>query len=382
MKKLKSCFVFILLLAIALISNVGNVNAANTYTEINSVEEIPAAFENSQSYISSTSANLKDYIGYFTGSNAGWEPRIKYLGTDPNNIANYLFCLSYHDYAPSSKVTYTKADYDTAEKMNQVRYIIENGFGGSYATYDDLKYAYYVTQLALWQLQGSNGFDISNFSTNDTVTKNAILNLVNGAKEAEMDTTKYVAKYVPTTSGYQILVPNIIYTITPDVPEDNKENEPEEPEEEVIIEKKITSVAISYKDKCTDEYVTGAKMRLVNSEKIEVRSWTSSNSKYYIDNLEPGVYTLEDITNDVSMEITVVDTTSVQNFTLVDQDMICDVEEEEKEEETITETIITEVSDIVNPQTGIVGTATVGSLLSGAVGLYIHSKKKLKDLNK
>ena len=148
MKKLKSCFVFILLLAIALISNVGNVNAANTYTEINSVEEIPAAFENSQSYISSTSANLKDYIGYFTGSNAGWEPRIKYLGTDPNNIANYLFCLSYHDYAPSSKVTYTKADYDTAEKMNQVRYIIENGFGGSYATYDDLKYAYYVTQLA------------------------------------------------------------------------------------------------------------------------------------------------------------------------------------------------------------------------------------------
>ncbi len=382
MKKLKSCFVFILLLAIALISNVGNVNAANTYTEINSVEEIPAAFENSQSYISSTSANLKDYIGYFTGSNAGWEPRIKYLGTDPNNIANYLFCLSYHDYAPSSKVTYTKADYDTAEKMNQVRYIIENGFGGSYATYDDLKYAYYVTQLALWQLQGSNGFDISNFSTNDTVTKNAILNLVNGAKEAEMDTTKYVAKYVPTTSGYQILVPNIIYTITPDVPEDNKENEPEEPEEEVIIEKKITSVAISYKDKCTDEYVTGAKMRLVNSEKIEVRSWTSSNSKYYIDNLEPGVYTLEDITNDVSMEITVVDTTSVQNFTLVDQDMVCDVEEEEKEEETITETIITEVSDIVNPQTGIVGTATVGSLLSGAVGLYIHSKKKLKDLNK
>ena len=78
--------------------------------------------------------------------------------------------------------------------MNQIRYIIENGFGGTFATYDDLKYAYYVTQLAIWQLQGSNGFDISNFYTADTTTKNAIMQLVNGAINTPMDNTKYIAK--------------------------------------------------------------------------------------------------------------------------------------------------------------------------------------------
>lgn len=385
MKNMKKFLSFILIIAVAVLANVGTANAQNSYVTINSADEIPTTFPNGQSYIPSSSANLQDYIGYFTGSNAGWEPRIKFMGTDASNIQNYLFCLSFHDLAPNSSITYTKDDYESVEKMNQVRYIIENGFGESFATYEDLKWHYYVTQLAIWQLQGMNGFDISNFDTADTVAKNAILGLVEGARNAEIDTTKYVGKYVASQSGYQMLVPAIIYNINQPVQNTPIRYYSSTPQTNNNTATNV--ITITYKD-CNNNYIVGHQLRLVDSNRVEVKSWTSSNSKYTINDLESGSYTIEDITNGTVEQIVIENTTVVQSFIMNPDDIVCslsneeNIEEQEEVEETTTETIITEISNIVNPSTGIASTVGVGSLLGGAIGLYRHSKKKLKMLRK
>ncbi len=244
MKVLKKVLIiFVLVGCIFMKSN--KVQAAIEEVSVSSYEDIPAL--ETQNYVWEQVTKMSEtdnrLLQVFTGSNEGWIPRIKFEGDDPNNIKTYIFCLSYHDLAPTPSIKYKLAYWDTLEKMNEVRYIMENGFGTqSYAdNYDKLIEDYYITQLAIWQLQGDSGYEIEN-SKIDILNNSKydqykddeesepgkayhkIKDLVEGAKDHsnrnQLNNKRMIAKFVPTGNyyGYQILTPFKIYNL-PEEPE-------------------------------------------------------------------------------------------------------------------------------------------------------------------
>ena len=354
------------------------------YATINIADEnqIPASINATYD-----SAKLKDELDYLTGDRAGWAPKLKYLkGQSANLNATYVFCLTYHTLAPKGSINYTKASYDSVTNMNRIRYIIENGFDRDYTNMDDLKYDYYITQMAIWQVQ-DNSFDISGYTPKDNfqaTVKNAIMTLANNAKNAPIDENKRVAKYVPSNSSYQIITPAVIYTI----PEESTPEVPSVPTVPTTPSDYNISVNIRYKDNCTLEYVQNARMQLLNSYNKVVESWTS-NGEHIIDGLEPGNYTIKDITNNVTKKIVVKDTEKTQVITMYAEE-ICDFEDEEKQEteqtqeteeiteetEEVVEEVTVEEESIINPQTGVIGISSLVALLGGSTGLYRYARKK------
>ena len=402
--------------------------------EVDSYESIPPL--ESQDYVWESETNMTKYdvLNIFTGDAEGWIPRIKFEGTDKNNIQTYLFCLSYHDLAPSTSVKYSLATWDTMEKMNEIRYIMEHAFGyagNKYSEdYANLVKDYYITQVAIWQLQGDYGYEVGSKRINvltdendkkynkENGTENSgeaakayqkIKELVTNAKDHTnanpINNKRMIAKFVPTNAyGYQILTPFKIYVLPEPQTEthtcekvgdlyydkngsavskedyekscftnptctykngkyyDDKGNEVTQSEYKEICEPTIEpKIKITYKDKCTNEHVGNAKMKLVkgaNCSGTAVKSWTSGTVKTFND-IEAGSYMICDTTNNYSKSIAVKRISSLQEFEMYTNPDTC--EEPAANEE--------------KPPTGVASVTLIGVVLAITVGGYIYLKK-------
>lgn len=434
MKKFKSGFILLFIMTFSMF--IGNlvVKAEIGVKNVNSYESIPPL--ESQDYVweSETKMTQYDELKIFTGDDEGWIPRIKFEGTDKDNIQTYLFCLSYHDLAPGSNVKYSLAAWDSLEKMNEIRYIMEHGFGyegADYGTGD--KYAnlvkdYYITQVAIWQLQGDYGYEIGSKRINVLTTENdqkynkdtgsdkeseaakvyqKIKDLVTNAKDHKsanpINNKRLIAKFVPTNAyGYQILTPFKIYvlpepetkthkceqvgdmyydkngsavskedyekscspnptcTYTNGKYYDDKGNEVTQSEYKEICET-TPNIKITYRDKCTNEHVGNAKMKLVKgamcSGKV-IKSWTSGQVKTF-DDIDAGNYMICDTTNNYSKSIAVKRTNSLQEFEMYTNPDTCDEPAANEEK----------------PPTGVASATLIGLVLIITVGGYIYLKK-------
>lgn len=235
----KSLFIFILIVG-CLFLNISTPLAMNAYvseeredTKLDTIKEKIPTNLGQVDYLNSSDSPI-DHLKYFTGDRAGWQPRTKYTGGDPTNIASYVFCLSHHKTAPNKSITYTRdTKLDGYTDLTNIpdewfayAYIIENGFGMDFSTeadpYATLKWQYYITSMALWQYQFETGkmdhdtgfVSIESFENNDEKTYKAITALVQGAKDLSSDKkTKFVVPYNPNNNDYQVVTPNIIYQI-------------------------------------------------------------------------------------------------------------------------------------------------------------------------
>ena len=125
----------------------------------------------------------------------------------------------------------------------------------------------------------------------------------------------------------------------------------------------LIKASISYKDKCTNKYIEKAAMKLFKGGSCSgttIKSWTSSNNAYTIDNIDAGTYTICDTTNNVHKTINIANKNETQNFEMYNNPATCD---ETKK-------------SISNPKTGVIGTITLIILISGVSILYMYSKKK------
>lgn len=436
MKKFKRGFILLFIISFSLFLGNLNVKAEIGEQQVDSYESIPPL--ESQDYIWESETNMKKYdvLKIFTGEAEGWIPRIKFEGTDKDNIYTYLFCLSYHDLAPSTKVEYSLATWDTAKKMNEIRYIMEHGFGyegADYGTGD--KYAnlvkdYYITQVAIWQLQGDYGYEVGSKRINvltdeneakynqENGTENSgdaakayqkIKELVTNAKDHTnanpINNKRMIAKFVPTNAyGYQILTPFKIYVLPEPQTEthkceqvgdlyydkngsavsqedyedsclskptctykngtyyDDKGNEVTQTEYKKICETTIEpNIKITYKDKCTNEHVGNAKMKLVKGTTCSgtvVKSWTSGQIKTF-DDIDAGNYMICDTTNNYNKSIAVRKTNSLQEFEMYTNPDTCDEPAANEEK----------------PPTGVASSTLIGLVLIITVGGYMYLKK-------
>ncbi len=244
MKKFQKLMIFVFIIGCFLINNV-KVKALNTIIEDtadNIFNRIPASYDDID-YIPSASS-APDYLGYFTGNRDGWEPRIKYIGTDRDHVQMYIFCLSFHKLAPNStSYTLDSEHFNQSsidDKYYAYAYILKHGFGYrsySSSTYSDLLWDYYITSMAIYQYQyetdeaekalmtAKNYVDIRSFE-GDAVTKKAILDLVDEAKKPEnLNKNEFVVPYKPSSGEYQEIMANVIYRIR--TPEPEPQPEPE-----------------------------------------------------------------------------------------------------------------------------------------------------------
>ena len=88
----------------------------------------------------------------------------------------------------------------------------------------------------------------------------------------------------------------------------------------------MNEILIGKVDKDTQNYLSGAQLRLVNSSGTEIRKWTSTNSLYSIKGLAPGTYYLEEtaspngyIRNKERIKIVVDENTTTATYTMENQ---------------------------------------------------------------
>lgn len=427
MKKFKMGFILLFIMIILIGVNTVKVKAL-TGVETGTLDElfnskIKAGYDN-VNYISSAES-APDYLGFFTGERSGWKPRIKYIGTDKNNILMYVFCLSFHKTAPNN-ISYQLDNTDfskdsIAEKYYAYAYIIQHGFGWrgySESNYNDLLWDYYITSMAIYQYQYETdpnektlmaAAHYEDIRDNDNFKKesapyNAIMNLVDQAKNKNNWGKEFVAPYKPSNDQYQEITLNLVYKVYESTPEthtcekvddtyydkdgntvskedyeesclpsptcaykngkyyDDDGNEVTQSEYKEICETTIEpKIKITYKDKCTNEHVGNAKMKLVkgaNCSGTVVKSWTSGTVKTFND-IEAGSYMICDTTNNYSKSISVKRISSLQEFEMYTNPDTC--EEPAANEE--------------KPPTGVASATLIGLVLAITVGGYIYLKK-------
>ena len=383
---LKSLLLIICFLAFSLKGQAITTSVVDSYNSIPPLEAQDYIFENT------THMSEHDSLHIFTGEDEGWIPRIKFAGTDKNKITTYLFCLSYHDLAPDNSIRYELAAWDTLAKMNQIRYVLENGFGNrDYSgNYDLLIEDYYITQLAIWQIQNDSGFIIDGKSINvlddskfsgltedEQAIRQRIITLVNNAKKEPINENKLVAKFVPlgSFSGYQILVPHHIYEIKIEEPKEEKHycevidgtyygrngGVVDEYTYRATCESTttiLTKFKISYRDKCTNAAMKDVQMSLYRGSScsgIALESWTTG-SPYQINNLPEGKYSVCDAKYGNSLTFDVEETTDLQTFEFTTNPETCEPE--------------------VIPKTGVVSYTLIGGSLVLISGFYFYLRKK------
>ena len=397
MKNIIKSFVIVIILTL-LISPLNIVSAKYSVgQEVSSYEDIPNNIKVQKDNPGPVYGkyDLNDPLDIFNDKDAAEmpinrSPMIQYIADSGSNFTEwtYVFCINFGNSSPTPDVVYNKTNFqEDLDNDLKIEYIIRNGFKNDY---DDtaegktqMQYDYYVTQIAIWKVQDLYNFEMANenpFDPNDTNNPDSewkynmyqhVLNLVAEATEyaetaKESDVNYIVAKYMPTDDQYQGMVPAILYPLKKDEPP--KVDIPDEP---TIPQTPInTRVSITYKDKCTFEYVQKAKMKLVRGSSCSataLHSWTSTEQDYIITGLEAGTYTVCDTTNNYSKTINVTSTNNLQNFDMLTNPDTCD----EPKEETVP-----------SPPTGVLSLISLCLFLGGTIGLYIYAKKKTKYFNK
>ena len=405
MKKIKKLLVLMLIVS-CMFANIGSIKAAREVVNNNSIQELinsaPATYNNVD-YLTRGEEKITDYLHYFVDGRTGWEPRMKYTGSDKDHIENYVFCLKYHKTAPISSLTYTKTISDPSGVIDEYKayaYIIEKGFGADHSglDYEILERDYYITSMAIYQYQAKKGLlddtsyssgakylNLESFSASPGTAasvKARILKLVEDAIKAVEDGSynKFIIPYNPSDASYQVITPNITYEYVPKEPEP----EPEKPHYCEVIDGTyygrnggvvdeytykatcestttiLTKFKISYRDKCTREAMKDVQMNLYRGSScsgISLENWTTG-SPYQINNLPSGQYTVCDAKYGNSLTFDVKETTDLQTFEFTTNPETCEPE--------------------VIPDTGVASYTIAGGMLALISGTYLYLRKKGK----
>lgn len=357
----------LLIFTFLLSSFIFNFRTANAYTlgnEIGGLEDLPATITITKAGMAFPTTTGEAYsnsdpLGLYS-SDVTHAPALQYISDTGSDFYSrtYVFCMKHGiDGAPTGTV-YNKS---SLVLHNKVMKIIKNGFG-TFASSDgeiSLRQAYYITQSAIWAIQGditvssTNPFEMYKDYGDNTNEKwqynmyNGILRLIDIANTpSEDDNNYFVGLYKTTAGNYQDIVPAILHPIKKSTP--TTPINPPSPDVPDVIRPKISLV---YKDKCTDEFVDGAKMKLVKGNSCSgttIKSWISgknlaisviSNEKteswmsHVFTDIDPGTYTVCDLTNKNSKTIEVKEQEEIQKFEFYTNPLTC---EEPKEKNPIT----------------------------------------------
>lgn len=209
------------------------------------------------------------------------------------------------------------------------------------------------------------GLEYLDYCTNDYV-ENATIKVHSGNSCSGSEIASFTSKDTKGVSGLTAgtyTVCDVTNNISKTVTIDNKDVVVQMKSAERSCENILIKASISYKDKCTNKYIEKAAMKLFKGGSCSgttIKSWTSSNNAYTIDNIDAGTYTICDTTNNVHKTINIANKNETQNFEMYNNPATCD---ETKK-------------SISNPKTGVIGTITLIILISGASILYMYSKKK------
>lgn len=123
---------------------------------------------------------------------------------------------------------------------------------------------------------------------------------------------KYTVKELSAPPGYTLNNQSVSFEVT-----ENTENL------QVTMKNIKNEILIGKVDADTNNYLSGASLRLVSSDNKTIRQWTSTNSLYSIKGLESGTYYLEEVSapdgyirNTERMQITVTENTTTATYTM------------------------------------------------------------------
>ena len=126
---------------------------------------------------------------------------------------------------------------------------------------------------------------------------------------------KYTLRELKAPNGYVLNTEPVAFEVT-----NNTRNL------QVSMKNVMNEILIGKVDKDTQNYLSGAQLRLVNSSGTEIRKWTSTNSLYSIKGLAPGTYYLEEtaspngyIRNKERIKIVVDENTTTATYTMENQ---------------------------------------------------------------
>lgn len=126
---------------------------------------------------------------------------------------------------------------------------------------------------------------------------------------------KYTLRELKAPNGYVLNTEPVAFEVT-----NNTRNL------QVSMKNVMNEILIGKVDKDTQNYLSGAQLRLVNSSGTEIRKWTSTNSLYSIKGLAPGTYYLEEtaspngyIRNKERIKIVVDENITTATYTMENQ---------------------------------------------------------------